>query len=83
MGLIKKKKEPTKRIRTDEARPFCSLERRKADVNIEKMLLEIHDDKIKNLREKLKNKLSADEYNEIIDDINKIDKKRKERKEKI
>ena len=86
MGLIKKKKtdkkEPTKEIRTDEARPLYSPERRKADVDIEEMLLKIDDDKISNLSKKLKNKLSADEYNEIIDDINKIDKKRKERIEK-
>ena len=47
------------------------------------MLLKIDNDKISNLSIKLKNKLSADEYNEIIDDINKIDKKRKERIEKI
>ena len=47
------------------------------------MLLKIDNDKISNLSKKLKNKLSADEYNEIIDDINKIDKKRKERLEKI
>ena len=47
------------------------------------MLLEVDNNKISNLSKKLKNKLSADEYNEIIDDINKIDKKRKERIEKI
>ena len=47
------------------------------------MLLKIDNDKSSNLSKKLKNKLSADEYNEIIDDINKIDKKRKERIEKI
>ena len=47
------------------------------------MLLKIDNDKISYLSKKLKNKLSADEYNEIIDDINKIDKKRKERKERI
>ena len=46
------------------------------------MLLKIDNDKISNLSKKLKNKLSADEYNEIIDDINKIDKKRKIRKNK-
>ena len=46
------------------------------------MLLKIDNDKISNLSKKLKNKVSADEYNEIIDDINKIDKKRKERIEK-
>ena len=38
MGLIKKKKtnkkEPTKKIRTDEARPLYSPERRKADLNV-------------------------------------------------
>ena len=82
MGLIKKKKtnkkEPTKKIRTDEARPLYSPKRRKADLDIEEMLLENDNDKISNLNRKLKNKLSADEYNEIIDDINKIDKKRKE-----
>ena len=47
------------------------------------MLLEIDNDKISNLSKKLKNKLSADEYKEIMDDVNKIDKKRKERIEKI
>ena len=82
MGLIKKKKtnkkEPTKKIRNDEARPLYSPKRRKADLDIEEMLLENDNDKISNLNRKLKNKLSADEYNEIIDDINKIDKKRKE-----
>ena len=87
MGLIKKKKtnkkEPTKKIRTDEARLLYSPERRKADLDIEEMLLEIDNDKISNFSKKLKNKLSADEYNEIIDDINKIDKERKERIEKI
>ena len=87
MGLIKKKttnkKEPTKKIRTNEARPLYSPEGRKADLDIEKMSLKIDNDKISNLSKKLKNKLSADEYNEIIDDINKIDKKRKERIEKI
>ena len=60
-----------------------SPERRKADLDIEDMLLKIDNDKISYLSKKLKNKLSADEYNEIIDDINKIDKKRKERKERI
>ena len=87
MGLITKKKtnkkEPTKKIRTNEARPLCSPERRKADLDIEEMLLEIDNDKINNISKKLKNKLSADEYSEIIDDINKIDKKRKERIDKI
>ena len=76
MGLIKKKKtnkkEPTKKTRTDEARPLYSPERRKADLDIEEMLLEIDNDKISNLSKKLKNKLSADEYNKIIDDIKKI-----------
>ena len=47
------------------------------------MLLEIDNDKISNLSKKLKNKLSADEYKKIMDDVNKIDKKRKERIEKI
>ena len=87
MGLIKKKKtnkkEPTKNIRTDGARPLYSPERRKADLDIEEILLKMDNDKVGNLSKKLKNKLSADEYNEIIDDINKIDKKRKERIEKI
>ena len=87
MGLIKKKKtnkkEPTKKIRIGEGRPLYSPERRKADFDIEEMLLEIDNDKISNLSKKLKNKLSADEYNGIIDDINKIDKYRKERIEKI
>ena len=87
MGLIKKKKankkEPKKKFRTDEAKPLYSPERRKADLDIEEMLLKIDNDKIINLSKKLKNKLSADEYNEIIDDFNKIDKKRKERIEKI
>ena len=86
-GLIKtketNKKEPTKRIRTDEARPLYSLERRKADLDTEKMLLDVDNDKISNLSKKFKNKLSNDEYIKIIDDINKIDKKRKERIEKI
>ena len=60
-----------------------SPERRKADLDIEEILLKIDNDKVGNLSKKLKNKLSADEYNEIIDDIDKIDKKRKERIEKI
>ena len=62
--LIKKKKtnkkEPTKRIRTDEAILY-SLEPRKADLDIEEVLLNIDNDKIINLSKKLKNKLSADE----------------------
>ena len=60
-----------------------SLERRKSDLDIEEILLKIDNDKISNRSKKLKNKLSADEYNEIIGDIIKIDKKRKERIEKI
>ena len=58
-------------------------ERRKAGLDIEEMLLKIDNDKISNLSKKLKKGLPDDEYNEIIDDINKIDKKRKERIGKI
>ena len=88
MGLIKKReidKEPTKKTRTDEARPFSDQimkssyppERISADLNIEEMLLKIDNDKINNLIKKLKKGLPVKEYNEIIDDINKLDKSRK------
>ena len=56
-----------------QEKPLYSPERRKADLDIEEMLLKTDNDKISNL----------DEYNEIIDDINKIDEKRNERIEKI
>ena len=58
-------------------------ERRKADLDIGEMLLKIDNDKISNLSKKFKKGLPDDEYNEIIDNINKIDNKRKERIEKI
>ena len=53
-------------------------EQRKADLDIEEMLLKIDNDKISNLSKKLKKGLPDDEYNEIIDNINEIDKKKKE-----
>ena len=56
-----------------QEKPLYSPERRKADLDIEEMLLKTDNDKISNL----------DEYNEIIDDNNKIDEKRNERIEKI
>ena len=58
-------------------------ERISADLNIEEMLLKIDNDKINDLSKKLKKDLPDDEYNEIIDDINKLDKSRKKRIEKI
>ena len=86
MGLIEKReidKKPTKKTRTDEARPFSDeiieslypSEPRKADLDIEKMLLKTDNNKINNLSKKLKTGLPVNEYNEIIDDINKLDKK--------
>ena len=47
------------------------------------MLSKIDNDKISNLSKKLKKGLPVNEYNEIIDDINKLDKSRKKRIEKI
>ena len=47
------------------------------------MLLKIDNDKINDLIKKLKNGLPLNKYNEIIDDINKLDKSRKKRIEKI
>ena len=58
-------------------------ERKKADLDIEEMLLKIDNDKINNLSKKLKTGLPVNEYNEIIDDINKLDKSRNKRMEKI
>ena len=58
-------------------------ERKKADLDIEEMLLKIDNDKINNLSKKLKTGLPVNEYNEIIDDINKLDKSRNKRIEKI
>ena len=94
MGLVKKKdkkKEPTKKIRTDEARSFSdeimkslySPEQRSADLDKEERLLKNDNDKINNLSKKFKKGLPDNEYNKIIDDINKIDQKRKERIDKI
>ena len=88
MGLIKKReidKKPTKKTRIDEARPFSDQimkslyppERISADLNIEEMLLKIDNDKINDRSKKLKKGLPVNEYNEIIDDINKLDKSRK------
>ena len=58
-------------------------ERKKADLDIEEMLLKIDNDKINNLSKKLKTGLPVNEYNEIIDDINKLDKSRNKKIEKI
>ena len=60
MGLIKKRKidkKPTKKTRTDEVKPFSDKimkslyppKRRKADLDIEEMLLKIDNDKINDL----------------------------------
>ena len=98
MGLIKKReidkdknKEPTKKARTDEAKSFKDQimqslyppERISADLDIEEILLNIDNDKINNLSKKLKKGLPVNEYNEIIDVINKLDKSRKKIIEKI
>ena len=57
-------------------------ERRKADLDIEEMLLKNYNDNISNLNKKLKKDLPDDEYNEIIDDVNKLDKSRKNKNRK-
>ena len=75
MGLIKKKKankkEPTKKIRTDEARPLYSPERRKADLDIEEMLLKIDNDKVSNLSKKIFKKGKEDKSEK--ENIKKVD----------
>ena len=58
-------------------------ERISADLDIEEILLNIDNDKINNLSKKLKKGLPVNEYNEIIDVINKLDKSRKKIIEKI
>ena len=98
MGLIKKSeidkdknKEPTKKTRTNEAKSFKDQimeslyppERISADLDIEEILLKTDNDKINNLSKKLKIGLPVNEYNEIIDDVNKLDKSRKKRIKKI
>ena len=60
-----------------------SPEQRSADLDKEERLLKNDNDKINNLSKKLKKGLPDNEYNKIIDDINKADKKRKKRIEKI
>ena len=85
--MIKNQQQKT---RTDEARPFSDQimkslyppERRKADLDIEEMLLKNYNDNISNLNKKLKKDLPDDEYNEIIDDVNKLDKSRKNKNRK-
>ena len=58
-------------------------ERISADLDIEGILLKIDNDKINNLSKKFKKGLPVNEYNEIIDDINKLDTSSKKRIEKI
>ena len=97
MGLIKKReidkhknKEPTKKTGTDELKSFKDQvmeslyppERISADLGIEEILLKIDNDKINNLSKKLKKGLPVNEYNEIIDDIKKLDKSRKKKNRK-
>ena len=83
-------KNQQKKTRTNESKSFKDqiteslypLERISADLDIEEMLLKIDNDKINNLSKKLKKGLPANEYNEIIDDINKLDKNRKKKNRK-
>ena len=97
MGLIKKReidkdknKKPTKKTGTDELKSFKDQimeslyppERISADLGIDEILLKIDNDKINNLSKKLKKGLPVNEYNEIIDDINKLDKSRKKKNRK-
>ena len=88
MGLIKKReidKKPTKKLESMKQDLFSDQimkslyppERISADLNIEEMLLKIDNDKINDRSKKLKKGLPVNEYNEIIDDINKLDKSRK------
>ena len=61
---------------------FYPPERRKADLDIEEMLLKIDNDNISKLNKKFEKDLPDDEFNKIVDDIRKNIEKRKEKLKK-
>ena len=92
MELEEDKKDLERRIRIHEARSFedqnikllyPSSDRIRDEINIEEHLLRIDNDKTDTLNKKLKKKLSIDEYNKIVDDINKLNKSKIKRIQEI